>query len=65
MLCRKGQHLFNQYQTESTRFTNLFSLAETYDEQKKLENELMSAFLSYRSHVDHCLECNIDQREPL
>ena len=62
-LCKVGKALFDDYSRILVEFSDLYSNTEIREEQEKIENRFMRVFMDYRSHIDHCLECNIDDRE--
>jgi hypothetical protein len=63
MLCNTGKIFFDNYKLASNRFSDLYNNSKTYEEREKVTNEFMKVFIDYKSHVDHCLECNFDDRE--
>ncbi len=49
----------------NARFSGEFSSIDDFEKRQKLINDYLRSSHEFHAHVDHCLECNIDQREKM
>lgn len=65
MLCVVGNKLYSEYLIASNSFTGDYYNAEHWRDRQDAIDKFLVSFSAYKNHVDHCLECNINDREML